>query len=157
MRTLKQHVLKDQIQQIQDTSEKYHQAITDFAQQMAERGGNTEGPESLWDECEAFGVALTDLRQYVDVGKPLGQSQIEDIPLLYGALKGVAWVVIRFFGSISDGAPWTEHKYIQAWDDINHSFPIGDEESVTRSPNALRLRMVDCRNFLKTIMSVNYE
>ena len=149
-----QKALIDQIQQIQDTCEKYHQAITDFAQKMAEQCGNIEGPESLWDECEAFGIALTDLRQYVDVGKPLGQSQIQDIPLLHGALESLAYVVIRCFGSISDGAPWTEYKYIQTWEDINYSFPVRDREVSTRSPNALRLRMVDCRKFLRTIMLV---
>lgn len=149
-----QKVLIDQIQQIQETTEKYHQAITDFAQQMAERCGDIEGPKSLWDECEAFGVALTDLRQYVDLGKPLTRSQIEDIPLLHGTLKGIAWVVIRVFGSISDGAPWTEDKYIQTWRTINDNFSIGGGLYAFRSSNALRLRMVDCRKFLKTIMSV---
>lgn len=154
-RPLSQQALIDQIQRIQDTSEKYHQAITDFAQQMAERCGNIEGPESLWDECEAFGLALADLRQYVDVGKPLGRSQIEDIPLLHEALKGAAWVVIRLFGSMSDGAPWTKDKYIQTWEDINLSLGHVDGEYRTSSPNALRLRMVDCRKFLKTIMLVS--
>ena len=154
-RPLSQQALIDQIQRIQDTSEKYHQAITDFAQQMAERCGGMEGPESLWDECEAFGVALADLRQYVDVGKPLGQSQIEDLPLLHEALKGVAYVVIRIFGSISDGAPWTEDKYIQTWEDINRSLPNKENGYTIRSPNALKMRMVDCRKFLKTIMLVS--
>ena len=154
-RSSNQRILIDQIQQVQDISESYHQAITEFAQQMAERCGDIGGPEELWDECEAFGVALTDLRQYVDIGKPLGRSQIEDIPLLHGALRGVAWTVIRLFGSISDGAPWTEIKYIQTWQDINDWFGHGYTAGNNRTPRSLALKMVDCRKLLKVIMLVS--
>ena len=143
------------IQDIQTTSEKMHQSVTDFVQQMAERSDDISKPESFWDQCEAFGTSLTDLRQYADVGKPLGAQQIEDIVLLGKALKPFAWVVIRHLTGLSDGAPWTENKYVRTWENLNAILPQYDGDVSSRPvPNGVNLRMANYTLFLKTILSV---
>ena len=124
---------------------------------MAERSENISGPESLWDQCEAFETTLTDLRQYADVGKPLGAQQIEDIVLLGKALKPFAWVVIRHLTGLSDGAPWTENKYERTWEDLNACCRQSDTALYKQVPNTVIMRMAKYITFLKTIRSVPYS
>lgn len=145
------------IQDIQTTSEKMHQSVTDFVHQMAERSEDISRPESFWDQCEAFGTTLTDLRQYADVGKPLGTQQIEDIVLLGKALKPFAWVVIRHLTGLPDGAPWTGKKYARTWEDLNACCRQSDSALYKQVPNTVIRRMANYMLFLKTIRSVPYS
>ena len=142
------------IQDIQTTSEKMHQSVTDFVHQMAERSEDISELESLWDQCEAFEATLTDLRQYADVGKPLGAQQIKDIVLLGKALKPFAWVVIRHLTGLSDGAPWTDDKYVRTWEHLNACCREPDSIVKKQVSNAVILRMTNYILFLRTIMSV---
>ena len=121
---------------------------------MAEQSDDISGPESLWDQCEAFGTTLTDLRQYADVGKPLGPYQVQDIVMLGKALKPFAWVIIRYLTNLSDGAPWTENKYVKIWEDLNWWCREPIDGFLVRVPNPVILRMASYNAFLKTIRSV---
>ena len=121
---------------------------------MAERSDDISGPESFWDQCEVFETILTDLRQYADVGKPLGAQQIEDIVLLGKALEPFAWAVIRHLTGLSDGAPWTENKYVKTWENLNSCCrPPLNAVFFVPVPKAVILRMANYILFLKTIMS----
>lgn len=140
------------IQDIQLTNNNLHQSVAYFAQQMAERSDDISGPESLWHQCEAFETTLTDLGQYAGTAKPLGTQQIDDLVLLRETLRVFAWIIVRHFTDISDGAPWTESKYTNAWKDINDCCPNPDGNSFPREPNAVVLRLNDYHRFLKTIM-----
>ena len=147
--------LTNNIRLLQEMSDNCAQAIADFVTQWAERSLYTEtikSPMALQDECEEFAIALTDLRQYVDLEKPIGRVGVEDIKLLLDSFAVDSYVVTRLMTCISDGAPWSEAKYTETWSDLYHAFPTWDAtKEIQYKPNALTSRMRLYRSFLRTI------
>ena len=141
---------------LQDANSKYLVAIADFVEQMKDREMDVEEPQRLLVECEGFDEALMDLHQYLAVGKPFSPSAFDDLHKLQQAFRSDAYIVSRYLGGISDGAPWTTSKYSISWERLNHSIPVfAFPDRWEYLHDAFYSHMVEFRKFLRVIVSVS--